>query len=100
MCLGLGWDGGVKKKEKTSFLDDMMTFSGAHQKQLGWGDRERGVQATDQASLLLALFPKKICVCIRQVVVVFLSFLFIFPTDTGSVKINNAGVFLLKFLIQ
>lgn len=65
VCLGLGWDGGLKKKgKKTSFLDDMMTFSGAHQKQLGWGDRERGVQATDRASLLLALLPKKIFVCV------------------------------------
>lgn len=25
------------KKRKTSFFDDMMTFSGAHQKKLGWG---------------------------------------------------------------
>lgn len=91
----VGW-GGLKRKKKT-FLDDMMTFSGAHQKQPGLGDRERGVQATDRVLLLLALLPKKICMCVcwvgcGGVFVLFIYYLFIFPTDTGSVKINNASV--------
>lgn len=44
---------------------------------------------------LLCSQRKFVCVfvCVGYVVVVFLSYLFIyFPTDTGSVKINNASV--------
>lgn len=63
---------------------------------MGWGlERERGVQATDRASLLLALLLKKICnaLCVfgRWWCFSFI-YLFISHSDMGPVKINNASV--------
>lgn len=72
----------------------MMTFSGAHQKQLGWGDRERGVQATARASLLLALLPKKIFVCVCVLAGLWWCFclIYLFFPQTHTQKVNNASV--------
>lgn len=75
--------GGLKKR-KTSFFDGMMTFSGAHQKKLG-GGWQRGVQATERASLLLALLLKKICALLCVCLVgggVLVLFIYLFPTQT------------------
>lgn len=100
VCLGVeegGGGGGLGKKKTLSLTPDDIFGSTSKASR---GGRERGVQATDRAPLLLALLPKKICaslwLCVSLCVLCMcvlggwcVSFFFFFYTNRQGVYENK-----------